>query len=513
MDTNLNIPTAKKVSLVQLPNGSNKGFGWNGEFTRDEWRRTCLINFKAGAEQFATWQNSWKDLINLDLPQVRLEARLIYDDGTNEIILDDFYESHEAYDLDFVGQIFEEKIDGANRYFGQHALFNGATFKSGAFFTDAKFQKNINFGNAIFLSNVSFRSAYFNFFAGFDSVFFANNLDFAEAIILGYATFSGTNFCGISNFDGTNFPHVDFSSHTKITKFWGDVSFRSVTFEYNANFFKTEFINQCRFDNTFDKNTLTWNKETSFARAVNFENAKILNVGHFERVQFNGEIPNFLGVDNSKTLLIFSGDKYFSKSDTWEDAVNRISQLKRLSDEQGQNDQAMMFNAIELNAKRAQLRLEVYALSFIYKLGSADYWSANITDAYAIFSNYGRSFTKPIFWYGILICLSALFAMIYSTYSDSPPEEQQVLCKPIEDQPPPLKLPYGRAVVEYAMFRAGGLMDFTDTGKQNNAVNCRLFEEPIEPSLMRAWGIFKGIASTALLFLAALGLRNKYRIK
>jgi hypothetical protein len=103
--------------------------------------------------------------------------------------------------------------------------------------------------------------------------------------------------------------------------------------------------------------------------------------------------------------------------------------------------------------------------------------------------------------------------MTYSTYSDSPAEEQQILCKPIEDQPPPLKLPYGRAVAEYAMFRAGGLMDFTDTGKQNNAVNCRLFEEPIEPPLMRAWGIFKGIASIALLFLAALGLRNKYRIK
>jgi hypothetical protein len=30
---------------------------------------------------------------------------------------------------------------------------------------------------------------------------------------------------------------------------------------------------------------------------------------------------------------------------------------------------------------------------------------------------------------------------------------------------------------------------------------------------MRLWGIFKAIASTALLFLAALGLRNKYRIK
>jgi hypothetical protein len=76
-----------------------------------------------------------------------------------------------------------------------------------------------------------------------------------------------------------------------------------------------------------------------------------------------------------------------------------------------------------------------------------------------------------------------------------------------------LQLPYGRAAFEYAMFRAGGVMDFTDTGKQNNAVNCKLFGIPIEPDGMRFWGIVKSSASLALLFLAALGLRNKYRIK
>jgi hypothetical protein len=173
--------------------------------------------------------------------------------------------------------------------------------------------------------------------------------------------------------------------------------------------------------------------------------------------------------------------------------------LKRLSDEHGQTDQALMFNAFELNAKAKQ--------------PNAGFWFKLFTWLYKNVADYGRSFTKPIFWYGVLICLSATFSMIYSTYSDSPAVERQALCIQIKDQPPLLKLDYERAVAEYAMFRAGGLMDFTDTGKQNNAVNCRLFEEPIEPPLMRAWGIFKGIASIALLFLAALGLRNKYRIK
>ena len=209
----------------------------------------------------------------------------------------------------------------------------------------------------------------------------------------------------------------------------------------------------------------------------------------------------------------FSDKDQFPPFESGAEAIKNISFLKRLSDEQGQIDQALMFNAFELNAKRAQARSNTQNFNFKQKLLDTDFWFAKATTLYERFSDYGRSFTKPIFWYGILICFSALFAMIYSTYSNSPVAEQQVLCKQMDGQPPPLKLPYARAVAEYAMFRAGGLMDFTDTGKQNNAVNCRLFEEPIEPPFMRAWGIFKGIASIALLFLAALGLRNKYRIK
>jgi hypothetical protein len=70
-----------------------------------------------------------------------------------------------------------------------------------------------------------------------------------------------------------------------------------------------------------------------------------------------------------------------------------------------------------------------------------------------------------------------------------------------------------RAAVEYAVYRAAGVLDFADNDKQTEAINRRLFREPIEPWWMRAYGIFKAIASTALLFLVALGLRNNYRLK
>ena len=67
--------------------------------------------------------------------------------------------------------------------------------------------------------------------------------------------------------------------------------------------------------------------------------------------------------------------------------------------------------------------------------------------------------------------------------------------------------------VAHTLYRAAGVLDFTDNDKQTEAINRRLFAAPIEPWWMRAYGVLKAIASTALLFLAALGLRNRYRLK
>jgi hypothetical protein len=181
--------------------------------------------------------------------------------------------------------------------------------------------------------------------------------------------------------------------------------------------------------------------------------------------------------------------------------------LKRLSEEHGQTDQALNFNAMELRAKRKQVEPQ------------AAHWSfKTVTWLYEKVSDYGRSFLRPLLGYAALIVCSLIMTLPFTDYSlDVKPVAlaNRALCQPKDkdEAAKQLQLTHGRAAFEYAMFRAGGVLDFTDTGKQNNTVNCTLFGQPIEPPLMRAWGIFKGIASIALLFLAALGLRNKYRIK
>ncbi len=239
-----------------------------------------------------------------------------------------------------------------------------------------------------------------------------------------------------------------------------------------------------------------------FKKQADFENAVFENVGHFERVRFLAHTPGFRGCKIDSTRLEFSNDSYFPKKEDSEDAIKNISFLKRLADEHGQTDQALNFNAMELRAKRLQTTPK-----------SAPWAFKAVTWLYEKLSDYGRSFMRPLMGYVGLLLLSVVLTMACATYGTSAECANQALCIPPPGQPPLLKLSYERAVFEYAMFRAGGLLDFTDTGKQNHAVNCKLFGTPIDPPVMRGWGVFKAIASLAFLFLMGLGLRNKYRIK
>ncbi|MDO8458180.1 MAG: pentapeptide repeat-containing protein [Burkholderiaceae bacterium] len=462
MDTNSNIPTKKKVVSVEILHLDEKGYGPTRELTRREWRTECLKYLLAGRDSFKDWQTQCKEKINGDIYSARYECRLTFSDGSHETVLNHL---GFTYSLDFVGHIFDAD---------QYMNFGGYEFIVPALFVGAQFHALLNFRSIVFGAYINCSNASFK-----DDVYFS------ESIFNAYADFTSAEFAG----------QADFSSII----FKGDVYFSSVVFNKAAYFTQTIFEKQCRFDSVFNVQNTGWENGTHFKDEANFENAIFKNVGHFERVRFSKFNPSYLGVDTSLTRLEFSDDSFFAKNDQTIEAVNRLGHLKRLSDEHGQIDQALNFNALELHLKYRRSKTDK-----VYKV---------VTWLYEKLSDYGRSFTKPIFWYGILICLSSILVMAYSTYYGNPAKDRQALCKQMEGQPPPLKLSYERAVFEYAMFRAGGLMDFTDTGKQNNAVNCRLFDEPIEPPLIRAWGVFKGIASIALLFLAALGLRNKYRIK
>lgn len=489
MSTNSNISSQKKIVSVDFPNLKEQGFGWNGSFTREDWRKACLVNFLAGKEQFEAWQASWQSQINTKLFKKSFRCNVIFDTGETEI-LNSEYVPYEPYSLDFTGQSFANFVNASGVNFLQNALFSAAIFNGGYIdFRAAPFLGAMDFSNSVFHADTSFSHVFIITTARFEKAQFRGNADFTNATINGSTLFQDAKFCL-------------------------SATFKNVFFHGAVNFSNAEFKKQCRFEGA-----------TIEAKA-DFENAEITNVGHFEQVRFKGEMPSFLGVDNAKTLLVFSGDEYFPEKDTSEDAIKRIGQLKRLADEHGQIDQALMFNAFELNAKRARAVEKTKHLNLLQKLGNGDAWLAWTTNAYDKLSDYGRSFTRPLLAYGVLMFVTYVLALGHGLWAsiDACPQERwnvyeqlyrdQAICPVVAtvgEQKIPLTVP--RAAFEYNAYRASGVLDFVDTDKQTIAVANRLFNQPIEPMWMRIWGLVKAIASMALLFLAALGLRNKYRIK
>lgn len=515
MDTNSNIPAEKKVVSVEILHLDELGYGPQGKHTRREWRKECLENLLAGKEQFDVWQKGLVGQIDNThhVNNDKFNYKETFDDGFVTTIVAGAGEMQ--YALDFVGQTITDNLNFANIVFLHSVLFISVKFCRNVHFNSTSFNGNVNFRSAIFNDVVNFNSTIFNGETYFTSATFNGRAEFFDIELnkrahFGYAQFnenagfSNAKFNWFAYFDNATFKNDAYFTSTEFSE---DASFRSTTFVQAANFFKAQFKNQCRFDNVQHFATKAWNKESRFGGAVDFESARFDNQGHFERVHFLKETPTFRGCKIGDTRLEFSDDSYFPKNENSEDAIKNISFLKRLAEEHGQTDQALNFNAMELRAKRKQVEPKPASWSF-----------KAVTWLYEKVSDYGRSFLRPLLGYGALVICSILLTLPLSDYSqDTTPVAvaNRALCVPKdkEEAAKQLQLTHGRAAFEYAMFRAGGVLDFTDTGKQNNTVNCALFGQPIEPPLMRAWGIFKGISSIALLFLAALGLRNKYRIR
>jgi uncharacterized protein YjbI with pentapeptide repeats len=497
MDTNSNIPAEKRVVRVDFPNLKEKGFGWDGSFTREDWRKACLDNFLAGKEQFETWQDSWKSEIDQDLrfinfythgDEVSFEAKLIYDDGTEKIVGNEI-PMLSPWSLDFVGSKLDFIYSREKIIFKHDVLFCGATFNSPVDFVNAEFEGVTSFNNATFVDYSIFSEVKFRRNAYFNHVNFRGNSFFSDALFKNSAYFSEAIF-------GEN------------------AYYNSAKFKEEANFCVSTFCSTVDFGNSSFKRGAYF-CEATFVDHANFENATFQNVGHFEEARFLKHTPAFRGCQIDSTRLEFSDDSYFPKTETTEDAIKNISFLKRLADEHGQTDQALNFNAMELRAKRKQVEPKPAAWSF--KVAT---WS------YEKLSDYGRSFTRPLIAYLVLFLIT--LGIGYWCASQTVPATSkceddilQVLNTSFKwkcldysiKNKDDIELDGYRAAFEFAAYRGSGIIDFSDNDKQTAAVSQRVFGQPIEPGWARAWGILKAIASTALLFLAALGLRNKYRIK
>ena len=450
MDTNSS-SIKKKIRRIKILHLDELGYGPGGEFTREQWRDLCLVKLLEGKNAFEAWQESLhiESIQNIQGTNKGFGFVVEYLDKTSSPLGDIYLP---RCTLDFIGRDFSSIYESNQYKFTEKVLFSYSKFKSFAWFHEVIFEKDAHFENTVFNDEAWFLKARFE-----------GRSDFTDAVFCQGATFTGAAFLMPTDFAGVNFS--------------GLIAFHSVLFDDYAN----------------------------------FEYAIFNNVGIFNESKFEKFIPNFIGVAYSARLEF--SDSFFSKSDTLKNAANQLGFLKRLSDGHNQTDQALNFNALELNAKAKQPDA-----SRLFKV---------FTWFYEKISDYGRSFGRPLEIYAYLLFLTFLIALEHSAYN-APRNYTQTGCEKyvwwiervswIEDKnclvnSNSLKLTGIRAASEYTLYRAAGVLDFSDSDKQKKEVAQRLFGQEIEPWWMRIWGVFKAIVSTALLFLAALGLRNKYRIK
>lgn len=540
----------KKIVSIEVLHLEDIGYGPEGLLTRKEWRKECLEKYQEGDSAFLNWQDSWYLLAQKNHRQLHFSIIVKFENGMIQK-RECFTYSH-ALDFSAIDMNFRKHTKDI---FLVTALFNSTSFINPICLVGITFKQKIVFDYAFFSSEIRFDRIIFNKGVSFNNATFANKAWFAEAKFLQSGDFINAIFNNFVSFDSAVFT---LGASFQNVKFIGSAWFKKAVFEWDARFDRAMFESSALFNSAIFKTiagfseTTFSSKETSFVKThfeseswfqnakfletSTFENAVFNNVGHFENAKFNfsnSKISSFRGCQIDKTRLEFSDESHFSQNDFSDEAIKNISFLKRLSDEHGQLDQALNFNAMELRSKRKStwqtLQSEKTFLNLFpflpwqllvraSFLTEGKLWFCFFTYLYEHVSDFGRSFTRPLYYLILLFFVSYLFAIIsafesrniYLNYKRQPifSELSRIYTYPKNE----VKISAYRAATEYSLYRTSNFLDFTDSDKKTETVTLRLFASTIEPWWARLFGIIKGILSAVLLFLFALGLRNKYRV-
>lgn len=438
------------------------------DYECEEDRKTRTLHINAKWARFGDW---------VDFTKATFGNWVSFDNATLGIVAS-FHKATFGYGASFHKVTFGYRDSFHKATFGYRASFHKATFGNVASFDSATFSSEANFEQATFGDLALLDHATFGDSANFTNATFGNKASFYKATFGGGASFDEVTF-GV----GARFVEVTFGSVPKFYKatFVGRASFDKATFGYWTSFDEAIFGDMASFDEAiFGEGAKFIN--TTFGKFTSFRDSQFGAGLKFDKTDFNGPAK----FHNAE----FHSDTSFDDADfalPQNDEPVRASEyqsafrvLRQHMEKLGNYGQAHKFARLEMRAREM-------------RHGSKDvpFWVRTLSRMYGLFSDYGQSAMRPIFWllglFGMAVIAYLVLGWPHGTLGDA-------IGVAFQSSLPPISF----AISE---FYAGT----TDPIFLN-----QLYAHPF---LTRAVMVSHGTLSIALVFFLLLALKRRFQLR
>ncbi len=399
---------------------------------------------------------------------------------------------------DFSGSEVTGDANFERTRFEAHADFQQAKFGGSVEFNQAKFLQRVSFDNARFRDDAAFTSAEFSASASWFDARFNRAAYFADTTFLGPVRFDAAKFKGAAGFTQAKF--LDNASFRK-AKFSSPVDFVGATFQKAfhqlANFENVEFIQDVDFERARFGGLAKF-RGSHFHRAANFKAISAESSFDMAGAQFHNNVPNLVQahfpeaprLDHMRVPTVPELRRASLPVGTY--ATARYRALKRLAIQGHDHDRELQFFADELRSQQGGWTVRSWFISL-----------------YGWFSDFGRSISRPAFWWvGATVLFAAAYFVRHLMIGHSG-------CVAGNGNPIP-------SAIYVALRKAFVLPGFGSDQKLSLAYACLYGKTSISedgrplalvPDSIAFFGIAQTLTSAVLIFLFLLAVRNHFRIK
>ena len=563
--------------------GSSAGWaGWRWLGSWMDYEQT-IARFKDGKEAWNAWAN---DLL---AEKARMEADGIWDPSNAKFDPKALANWKDRAKVDFSGRVcnipdFSQFIFPSETYFDRvqfHSIviFNQAEFMGDATFELSVFSELAHFKGAKFHSAAKFKRTKFKARVNFSSIdefqTTLNNANFKYSIFCKKTSFQKTNFLGTADFSSAKFGVIDeieldeqgvaFTSakfeNSEFTNaeffykaFFGDIEFNGDTVFINTEFKKmvffygSKFLGNLSFVNTIcDGDFLfsnTYSQPTEVEGSALFDCAKFEKKAHFSNAVFKSN-TDFSGIQ-SKGEFLLRNTKFNELPDFTQSHFHEAPRFDQV--DQGifkkpthEPTAPALWRALRRLATQGhdhKLENDCFANEIISARGTKNslYFIGHL---YQWTSDFGRSITRPLYWWGgtfvvalvLILFLSPQPFKINSAWSISSPWPITMPCYAEQPNRNELRKPSITSLPAPIRANSGGIFEalsltfrnafvFLNGGSESDRriYGClygleRESGAPVVPGLVSTISAIQKLFSALFIFLFGLGVRNMLRMK